>query len=359
MGIFDAITSMGSSGLVALDISTTRITLLSISGKPDKYRIDAYAVEPLPTAAFDDRQIVDPEIIGATIKQAMKRASCHARKAIVAVSASSVISKVINLPADLSEAEIEEEIRYESDAHIPYPIDEVRLDFQVLGPAEWNPEVQSILLAACRRETVDLYISAVEIAGLETAVVDVEAYALQNACSLLLNQFASASDTKQTVAVVKLGDHTIINILHDGETVYTREQPFGMGQLMQQFQHHAGKESAQETVAHHRDHGFDDEFLAQALPGFARQAAAEIDRSLQLYFSSSSHGGQITQILLAGGGALLPDLAERVGTELDIPAAVANPLAGMTTASAARRNGVEKNAASLMVATGLALRAFD
>lgn len=358
MRIFDAITSVRSSGLVALDISATRIILLSLSGKPGNYRIDAYAVEPLSAQAFDEHQVADPEVLAKAIKLAMKRASCRARKAIVAVSGSSVISKIINLPASLSEDEIEEEIGYESDAHIPYPIDEVRLDFQVLGPADWNPEIQSVLLAACRRETVDRYIHALELAGLEAAVVDVEAYALQNACDLLLDQLPDGG-AEQTVAVVKLSDHTIINILRDCKTVYTREQSFGITQLLSRFQQHAGLGSGQEALIHYHDKGLDKEFLEQGLPGFAHQAAAEIDRSLQLYFSSASQGEQVNRILLAGGGALLPGLAEQIAAQLNIPVEVANPLAGMTAASAARRNGVERNAAALMVATGLALRAFD
>lgn len=358
MRIRDAITGLGSSNPVALDISPARIKLLALSGKPGSYRIDSYAVESLPEGAFNDQQIADPGAIGPAIQKAMKTASCHAKKAIIAVSGATVISKTIYMPATLSEDEIEEQLNYETDVHIPYPIEEVRLDFQVLGPAKWDNGVQAVLLAACRRETVDLYVEALKIASLDPAVVDVEPYAVQNACSLVVDKL-SGGGAGETVAVVKLSGYSIVNVLRDGETVYTREESFGIGHLIKKFQHYGGFSSMQETLTHCRSRGFDSAFLERELPQFAQQAAEQIDRSLQLFFSSSSEADQINRILLAGGGALVPGLDRHIASELSIPVEPANPLAGMNIGAAARGTGIESDAPSLMVATGLALRAFD
>lgn len=359
MGILDLITRRESPNLVALDISPARIKLLALSGQSDSYRIDAFATEALPANAFADHQIAEPEVIGQTIAHVMQRAGCRLKQAAVAVSGSAVISKVIDMPAMLSEDEIEEQIGYEADAYIPYPIEEVSLDFQVLGRSERDDDMQSVLLAACRRDTVDLYIGAVEMAGLETKVVDVEAYALQNACGLLIDQLPEHG-AGQTLAVVDLGgSSTAVNVLRDGETVYTREQAFGGAQLVEELQHDEDLGSADEALARLRAGEFGEDFRAHALPRFAEQAAQQIDRSLQLFFSSSSQHDHVDQILLAGGCALLPDIDTRIASELGIPVSMANPLAGMQAAHAARRNRVEAESPSLMVATGLALRAFN
>lgn len=359
MRLLDSINGAGASDLVALDVSAARVKLLALSGKPGKYRIDAFAVEPLPAEAFAEHQIADAEAIGQTITRVMKRAACRAKHAAVAVSGSSVISKTIEMPASLSEDEIEQQIGYEADAHIPYPIDEVSLDFQVMGPSERDSDRQSVLLAACRRETVDLYVSAVAMAGLKTRVVDVEAYALHNACGLLTDQL-SGGGAGETLAVVNLGgSSTAVNVLRDGEAIYTREQPFGGAQLVEELTQHAGLGGADEALARLRSGQFDDEFREQAIPRFAREAAQQIDRSLQLFFSSVSQNDRLERILLTGGSALLPGIDAQIAAELDIPVALADPLTGMNISNAARRNGVKAEAPALMVATGLALRAFD
>lgn len=359
MGILDAMAGRGSSRLVALDISAARVKLLALSGQPGNYRIDAFASEALPTNAFADHQIAEPEAIGQAITRAMQRASCRLKHAAVAVSGSAVISKVIDMPAILSEDEIEEQIGFEADAYIPYPIEEVSLDFQVLGPSDRDNDMQAVLLAACRRDTVDLYVGAVQMAGLEPRVVDVEAYALQNACNLLLAQL-SERGAGHTLAVADLGgSSTVINVLQDGETVHTREQPFGGGQLVEELQQAEELAGADEALARLRAGQFSDAFREQAVPRFAQQAAQQIDRSLQLFFSSSSLHDHLDRILLAGGGALLPEIGDRIAAELDVPVEVANPLAGMQATHGARRNRVEAEAPGLMVATGLALRAFD
>lgn len=359
MRLLDSINRRGSSDLVALDISAARIKLLALSGKPGDYRIEAFAVEPLPAEAFAEHQIADAEAIGQTITRVMKRAACRANNVAVAVSGSSVISKTIDMPAALSEDEIEQQIGYEADAHIPYPIDEVSLDFQVMGTSERDPAMQSVLLAACRRETVELYVSAVARAGLKTKVVDVEAYALHNACNLLTGRLPEGG-AGETLAVVNLGgSSTAVNVLRDGETIFTREQSFGGAQLVEELQQQAGLAGTDEALARLRAGDFDNAFREQAIPRFARQAAQQIDRSLQLFFSSASQHDRVGRILLTGGSALLPEIDDYIAAELNIPVAVANPLAGMNIASAAHRNGAESEAPALMVATGLALRAFD
>jgi type IV pilus assembly protein PilM len=358
MGIIDKFFGRESRELMALDISSTRVKLLALSGEPGRYQIEAYASENLPAGAIADNQVAEPELVGQTISRAVQRSGTRLRQAAVSVSGSAVISKIIDMPATLSEDEIEQQIGFEADQYIPYPVEEVSLDFQIIGPNEQDQEMNRVLLAACRRDTVEMRLAALEAAGIHARVVDVEGYALQNACQLLTRQMPDEG-AGRTVAVVDVGaNNTVMNVLHDLEAVYAREQPFGGGQFVESIQQHYGLDSLEEAIAKLRAGEIDENFLKQALTPFAEQVAQQIDRSLQFFFSASTQHDSIDRILLTGGSALLPDLDKLVGGILEIPVAIGNPLAGMRASGTARRNRVEAEAPALMVATGLALRTF-
>lgn len=355
MGLLSKFTGTDTPPLVALDISSSRIKLLELSGNPGRYQVKAYSSEVLPPQAISDHQISDHEAVGQAIKRALNRADCKAKHAAVAVSGSSVISKIIDMPATLSQDEIENQIGFEADQYIPYPIEEVSLDFQILGPSSHDEEMNSVLLAACRRDDVDARVAAVEMAGLKTQVVDVEAYALQNACQLLIDQLPPSVD-EQTIAVADFGASiTSINVLVNRETVYTREQSFGGRQLIEQLQIRHELEPEQ-ALAAMRKGELPQAFIDEDLPRFAEHMAQQIDRSLQFYFSSSTQHNQVDHIILVGGCALLPGIDRLVQNAIETPTSVGNPLAGMQASSGARKNLVESEASALMVATGLALR---
>jgi len=355
MGLLSKFTGSDTPALVALDISSSRVKLLELSGNPGRYQIKAYANEPLPPQAISDHQIVEPEAVAQVIKRAMERADSKVKHAAVAVTGSNVISKIIDMPATLSPDEIEQQIGFEADQYIPYPIDEVSLDFQIIGPSTHDPEMNSVLLAACRRDNVDARVAAVEMAGLKTHVVDVEAYALQNACQLLIDQLPPSVD-EQTIAIADFGASiTSINVLVDRETIYTREQNFGGKQLVEQIQRRYELDPEQ-AYAKLRKGDLDEEFLREVLPPFAESMAQQIDRSLQFFFSASTQHASVDQVILVGGCGLLPGIDDLVRGYLDIPTSVGNPLAGMQASASARRNNIESESSALMVATGLALR---
>lgn len=358
MGILDNLLGRESRELMALDISSTRVKLLVLSGEPGRYQIEAYASETLPASAIVDNQVAEPEPVGQTIAKAIQRSGTKLRQAAVAVPGSAVITKIIDMPATLSEDEIEQQIGFEADQYIPYPVEEVSLDFQILGPNEQDPEMNRVLLAACRRDTVEMRLAALETAGIEAKIMDVEAYALQNACQLLAPQLPDEG-MGHTVAVVDMGaNSTMMNVLDDLETVYSREQSFGGRQLVQELQHFHGLETPEEALAKLRANELDEHFLETELPPFAEQVAQQIDRSLQFFFSASPQHDSVERVILTGGTALLPGIDKLVEQSLDIPVAIGNPLAGMRASGPARRNRVESEAPALMVATGLALRAF-
>jgi type IV pilus assembly protein PilM len=347
-----------SSELIGLDISSSAVKLLELGKRGDRYSVEAYAVEPLPANVVNDKQVVDPKIVGEVIARAVSRSGSKTRNAAVAVAGSSVITKLIFMPATLNENEMEEQIKAEADQYIPYPIEEVNMDFQVVGPSTKDKGTVDVLLAACRKEQVEQRMAALEIAGLKPVVVDIEAYALENSCQFLRHQMPDNGKGK-TVALVDMGaSMTSLMVLHDLQTAYTRDQAFGGRQLTEDIMRFYGM-SYEEASKGKRLGTLPDNYQGEVLAHFLADMAQQIDRSLQFFFSASSQHSTIDQVILAGGCAQIPGVDQVIQERLQIPTVVARPFAQMSVASRAKPAQLAQDEASLLIAAGLACRAFD
>jgi type IV pilus assembly protein PilM len=307
--------------LLGIDISSTSVKLIELSQTvgtaAELYRVDAFAVESLPLTAVVEKKIADIDAVGQSIQRAVLRSGSKAKRAAVAVSGSAVITKVIAMAASLSDAEMETQIQLEADQYIPYPLEEVNIDFDVLGPTVGNVEMVDVLLAASRRENVDDRVAALEIAGLTAAIVDVEAYAMENACTLLLGRFDDERHD-QTVAVADIGaTTTTLHLLHDGKTVYTREQNFGGNQLLDEIQRRYGmtRSDALEKLGAGT---LPENFETEVLGPFKEALAQQIARALQFFYSASAFN-RTDQVILAGGSARIPQIEELVEERLGFP----------------------------------------
>lgn len=348
----------GSPHLIGLDISSSSVKLLELSRKGTRYHVEAYAVEPLPPSAVSDKQIVEPKLVAEAIGRAVARAGTRTRHAAVAVAGTSVISKIIEMPASLSDDNMEEQIRAEADQYIPYPIDEVNIDFEVLGKSPKNTEMVDVLLAACRKEQVEQRCAAVELAGLTPRVVDIEAYALENACQFLEHQMPEGGRNK-TIAIVDMGANTTsVLILHNLKTIYTRDQSFGGRQLTEEIMRHYGM-SFEEAGKAKRTGALPEDYQTEVLSHFLADMSQQIDRSLQFFFSAVTQYSSIDQIILAGGCAHIPGVEQYIQERLQVPTVVAKPFAGMGVSSRTKPANLAKEEASLLIACGLAYRAFD
>ena len=227
------------SPLVGVDISSTAVKLLQLSRSGDRYRVEHYAVEPLPPNAVVEKNIVEVEAVGEAIRRAVARSGTKAKHAAAAVAGSAVITKTIPMPADLDEADLEAQVELEAGNYIPYPIEEVNLDFEVLGPMPGNPDMVQVLLAASRAENVELRQSALELGGLTAKVMDVEAFAVENAFELVAKDLAIPADS--LVALVDIGaTMTTLIVLRNGRSLYSREQVFGGKQLTDEIMRRFG-----------------------------------------------------------------------------------------------------------------------
>ncbi len=338
--------------MLGIDISVTAVKLLEISSSKDRFQVESYAVEPLPANAMSEKTINDIDAVGETISKVVRKSKTSLRNVAVAVAGSAVITKVITLPAGLSEIEMEDQMQIEADQHIPFPLEEVAMDFEVLGEDPSAPEERvEVMLAAARNDVVDGCVAAAEIGGLKVKVVDIESFAIDN--SLAFQMGAQAHDG--IIAVADVGSTiTSFSVMENLKTIYFREQPFGGMQLTQEIQGRYGLSFEEAGIAKKRG-GLPDNYEPEVLQPFKESMAQEIGRAQQFFFSSSgvSH---IDQLVLAGGCASIPGVLQMVQEKVGVPTVLANPFHNMTVSSKVSMDGIIKDAPALMVACGLALR---
>lgn len=343
--------------LLGIDISSTSVKLLELSRSGNRYRVEAYAVEPLPPNAVVEKNIVELEGVGQALQRVVARAKINAKQAAVAVSGSAVITKSIEMESGLSDDELENQLKIEADQYIPYPLEEVAIDFEVQGPAARTPGRVEVLLAACRKENVEIREAALALAGLTAKVVDVEAYALERSYGLLAPMLAGAQG-ELTVAVVDIGaTMTTLSVLHNGRTIYTREQLFGGRQLTEEIQRRYGL-SVEEAGLAKKQGGLPDDYDSEVLQPFKEAVVQQVSRSLQFFFAAGQFH-DVDYILLAGGTASLPGLDRLIQQKIGTQALVANPFADMSLSNKVNAGALASDAPALMIACGLAMRSFD
>ncbi|MDP6375831.1 MAG: pilus assembly protein PilM [Pseudomonadales bacterium] len=352
-----ALFSKKSNILLGLDISSTSVKLLALSKNFDRYRVEAYAVEPLPPNAVVEKNISDVEAVGEVIKRVVARAKSPAKAAAVAVAGSAVITKTIEMDSQLSDDEMENQITVEADQYIPYPLDEVAIDFEVQGLSERNPERVEVLLAACRRENVEMREIALEMGNLAPRVVDIESHAMKRAFELVKPQLGSNAE-ELVVAIIDIGATMMtLSVLADDKSIYTREQLVGGKQLTEEIQRRYSL-SFEEAGLAKKQGGLPDDYEEEVLAPFKEAVLQQVTRSLQFFFSSSQYD-DVDYIALAGGTSSIEGLSEMIESKLGTPTIIANPFVDMSVASKVDANALSNDAPALMIACGLAMRSFD
>jgi type IV pilus assembly protein PilM len=341
-----------NKAILGVDISSTSIKLIEIVEQNGRFQVEAYACEN----AVVEQAINDEESVGESIKKAVTRSRTNVKKASVAVAGSAVITKIIQMSVGLSPDEMENQIRIEADQYIPYPLEEVAMDFEEQGLVEGDDNQVNVLLAACRKETVELREDAIEIGGLEPSVVDIEAFCIERAYKLIEPQLEG--ENLDTVAIIDIGaTMTTLNVLHKGATIYTREQMFGGRQLTEEIQRRYGI-SAQEAMKVKMEGGLPDDYETEILEPFRESVIQQVSRSLQFFYSSSQFN-DVDYVILAGGTSSLDGLSLLVQEKIGTPAIIANPFANMTLGQKVSAQMLANDAPGLLVACGLAMRSFD
>jgi len=344
--------------LIGLDITTSSVKLIELGRSGSQFRVESYAAEATPQNAVNEKAVVDPDSVGESIRRAVKRSGARSRECAIAINGDAAITKVIQMPATLSHNELEGQVELQADQYIPFPMEEVSYDFEVLGQSENDPDMIDVLLVATRSENVEQRQAAVESAGLKAQIVDVEAFALENACRLLRHQMPD-SGSDHNVAVVDFGaSSTTFSVLRDLKVIYTRDFAFGGQQLTEEIMRTYGL-SFEDAGRAKKEGGLPSNFEPEVLDPFIDDMTQQVSRSLQFFLASGSGREQPQQILVCGGCANIPGVADVIGSRVGIPTEIGNPLGDMKLSSKARSAGVMKDATALLTACGLALRSFD
>lgn len=344
-----------SKGLIGVDISSTSVKVLELSVKNNRYWVESYALVPLPEGSVVEKNILNPEAVGDALERAVNLANVQSTEVALAVPTSMVITKIIEMDADMNDDEREIQIRDDAEQYIPFPLDEASLDFEVLPDRLANPNRVNVLLVATRIENVEARAEALELAGLTPKIADVESFAIENA-------FKVFSDTLpmgvNTVGILDIG-HTMttLSVMRNNKVIYTREQVFGGKQLTQEIQNRYGL-SFEEAGRAKKSRTLPDDYDIEVLEPFLEAVVQQAARSLQFFFSSSQFN-EIDHILLAGGNANIPGLAKLLQQKLGYRVTIANPFLQMGFSPQIDIKKIENDASSLMVACGLALRSFD
>ncbi len=339
---------------LGVDIGSSFVKLLGISAQSKGYKIDCYAVVHLPEGAVIDNNVQDVPVVAEAIEKAVRLSGCRGKAAVTSVPASVVIVKELEFSNSFSEDELEDQIKVEADQFIPYPLDEVAIDFQIRGASTADPQLNDVLLVACRQDSVQSREDAVNGAGLQCEVIDIDTYALERVFPLLS---AAHQLEGKTVGFIDLGASSMsLYVLEEGRVAYCREQVFGGNDLTHNLSQ-AADMSADEVERAKKRNELPEDLVRGYVEPFKQTAAQQISRSLQFYYSSGTHG-ELEVLLLAGGVSALPELASTVEQELGIQTQVANPFSGMVFGSKVNRAKFDGDASSLVLACGLALRSF-
>jgi len=343
--------------LVGVDIGASSVRMVELSGSPAACQLDGYAIEPLPEGALVEGGVADIEVVSGAIRRCLDRLGTSTRRVAMALPTDAVITKKIVLSAGLSELDMEMQVEAEANQYIPFAIDEVNLDFQVIGPAPSGTGDIEVLIAASRKEGIEDRVACAETAKLKPVVMDVELYAMLAAFGRVRGQFPSDTD-ESICALVDVGmKATKVNMMKGGQIVYGRELAFGGDHLTQSMMHAYGM-SHEDAEKHKRSDLMPDNFETDIQRPYLDNLAVEVSRALRFFFASTPFG-EVHHIVLMGGGSLQPGTAEVVADHTRIHTVLANPFAKMAMSQKVRPERLLSDAPSLMVACGLAMWRFD
>ena len=343
--------------MIGLDISSSSAKLVELSqDRSSNLVLERCAIEPLGRGWINDGNIENFEEVVDALRRLVAKSGTKAKSAAMALPASVVISKKIILPSGLSEREMEIQVESEANQYIPFSLDEVSLDFCVVGPSSTSAGDVEVVIAASRKEKVSDRQGLAEAIGLTPEVIDVESYASRLAAGRIVERLPGGG-TDAMIALFEIGATTsTLQVLRNDELLYERDQVFGGAQLTQMLVRQYGF-TQEEAEAKKRAGELPDDYGQVVLHPFIESMGQEVERALKFFFTSTPHH-RVDYILLAGGSAGLPGLTEAVTNHTSFPCQVLNPFEGMEIGRGVREKKMLREAPSYLTACGLAMRRF-
>ncbi|MEQ6433609.1 pilus assembly protein PilM [Comamonas sp. w2-DMI] len=343
--------------LLGIDISSSSVKLVELAkNKSGEVQLERCAIEPLEKGWITDGNIEKFDEVAEAVRRVVKKSGTRTKNVAMALPASAVITKKIALPSGMTEQELEVQVESEANQYIPFSLDEVSLDFCVIGPSTSSPGDVDVLIAASRREKVQDRQGLAEAAGLKPVVIDIEPHASRMAASRLIRRLPGEG-RDAVVALFEVGAMTTsMQVMRNDEVLYDRDQAFGGAQLTQLIARQYGF-SSEEAEAKKRSGDLPDDYPSAVLKPFVQSLTQEVARALQFFFTSTPYN-RVDHILMAGGSASLPGLVEAVSQQSGFACSLVNPFDGMEIGSGVRLKKMAREAPSYLTSCGLAMRRF-
>jgi len=357
VSFLDTLLGRKHSPMIGLDISSSSVKLVELSQTASgEFILDRFASEPFEKGWIADGQIEKFDEVAEAVRKVVAKSGTRSRSVAMAMPPSAVITKKIMLPAGLREEEMELQVEAEANQYIPFSLDEVSLDFCVVGPSTTSAGDVEVLIAASRKDRVQDRQGLAEAAGLKPAILDIESYASRLAMGRLVAALPGQGKDA-LVALFEIGaENTSLKVLRDNELLYDRDQAFGGAQLTQLISRQYGF-SFEEAEVKKLSGDLPEDFQSTILGPFVDSLSQEIGRALQYFFTSTPHH-KVHYVMLAGGTATLPGLKDRVTELTGFASMVVNPFEGMKLGSSVRESKLRREAPSYLTACGLAMRRF-
>jgi type IV pilus assembly protein PilM len=349
--------SRQAAPLLGLDISSSSVKLVELGrGKDGNFILERCAIEPLERGWINDGNVEKFDEVAEAMRRVIKKSGTRTRNVAMALPASAVITKKIILPGGMSDQDLEVQVESEANQYIPFSLDEVSLDFCVVGPSPTSAGDVEVLIAASRKEKVQDRQGLAEAAGLKPVIIDVESYASRLAAGRLIEALPNEG-RDQMVALFEVGASTTsMQVIRNDEVLYDRDQAFGGAQLTQLIVRQYGF-SPEEAENKKRSGELPEDYESGVLRPFVDSMAQEVARALQFFFTSTPHN-RVDHIMVAGGSAGLAGLTEAITAQTSFPCALADPFQGMQIGDGVREKKVRREATSYLTSCGLAMRRF-
>ena len=345
------------ASLLGIDISSSSIKLVELGRDASgALALERCCIEPLERGWIADGNIEKFDEVAEALRRLVKKSGTRSKNVAMALPPSAVITKRISLPGEMSEQELEVQVESEANQYIPFSLDEVSLDFCVIGPSANSPGDVDVLIAASRREKVQDRQGLAEAAGLTPVIVDIESHCARLAAGRLIENLPQKGQDA-IVALFEVGALTTsMQVLRNEEVLYERDQAFGGAQLTQLIARQYGF-SLEEAESKKRNAELPEDYPGVVLKPFVESMTQEVARALQFFFTSTPYN-RVDHILLAGGSAPLPGLVEAITQHTGFACGLVNPFDGMQIGSNVRLKKMAREAPSYLTACGLALRRF-
>jgi type IV pilus assembly protein PilM len=341
--------------IIGLDIGTKFIKAVCLDISDDETKVVAYACEPIVGNAFVEREIKDFDAVSMALKKVKHNLKSKTKACALAVSGSSVISKLVFMEPDQSDFALESQIEIEADSLIPYPLSEVYLDFEELRDSETHVGKVEVLLSAAHKDLVDSRMTVVREVPFEPKIIEIESNVLSEAFIQYRDGKIEDDDISCCVSV---GASLLqISVVSNRQVIYAKEHAFGLNKLNQDLSLIYAVELA-EVEAQIANNSAPEEWFIESLPSFVASLQQQIQRALQMY-TATTHKSMPSTLYLAGGIANLPNITQELEKELSIPVELFDPFKNMVISDKVNAEKLTSIAPQMSIAVGLATRKLE